>query len=54
MSGAPMGPGGGPTDHGLPAPGPENPTAERLRALYLADPDPGLAEMLSLMNDGWL
>lgn len=54
MAGAPIGPGGGPADHGLPMPGPENPTVEKLRALYLADPDPGLGEMLSLINEGWL
>ena len=54
MAGAPMGPGGGPADHGLPMAGPSNDFADKLRGLYLADPDPGLAEIISLINDGWM
>lgn len=54
MAGAPMGPGGGPADHGLPMAGPMNDFADKLRGLYLADPDPGLAEIISLINDGWM
>jgi len=39
---------------GFPIAGPDVAIAEKLRALYLADPDPALGELLTLINEGWV